>query len=339
MKIFVTGNLGYVGTVLHQRLENNNHIVTGCDINYFPKNWNNGLSNTDKTLRKDIRDITKEDLIGFDAICHLAGLSNDPMGEIDQSLTNEINFLETVRIAKLAKEAGIKRFIFSSSCSTYGLNEDVVNESSEVVPQTAYAKSKVDSEIELLKLKDSTFAPIILRNATVYGISSNLRLDLVINNLVGSAVSTGKIKLLSDGTAWRPLLHVEDMADAFIKCVESPIEQVSGEIFNVGSNDDNVTVLQIAEKILKIIPNSEIEIAKNSNKDSRSYKVNFDKIFQKLGYKTKWNLGDGIKYIYEEMKNEKFSIDDFTNKKFFRLKYLIWLMEEKKIDKKLKIII
>jgi nucleoside-diphosphate-sugar epimerase len=338
MKIFLTGNLGYVGTVLHQRLENNNHDVTGCDINYFPKNWNDDSSNIDKSLRKDIRDITKEDLIGFDAVCHLAGLSNDPMGEINQSLTNEINFLETVRIAKLSKEAGIQRFIFSSSCSTYGLNEDIVNENSEVVPQTAYAKSKVDSEIELLKLKDSTFAPIILRNATVYGISPNLRLDLVINNLVGSAVSTGKIKLLSDGTAWRPLLHVEDMADAFIKCIEAPIEQVTGETFNVGSNDDNVTVLQIAEKILKIIPNSEIEIAKNSNKDNRSYKVNFDKIYQKLGFKTKWNLDDGIKYIYEEMKNKNFSIDDFTNKKFFRLKYLIWLMEEKKINEKLELI-
>ena len=172
----------------------------------------------------------------------------------------------------------------------------------------------------------------------MYGISPNLRLDLVINNLVGSAVSTGKIKLLSDGTAWRPLLHVEDMADAFIKCIEAPIEQVTGETFNVGSNDDNVTVLQIAEKILKIIPNSEIEIAKNSNKDNRSYKVNFDKIYQKLGFKTKWNLDDGIKYIYEEMKNKNFSIDDFTNKKFFRLKYLIWLMEEKKINEKLELI-
>jgi nucleoside-diphosphate-sugar epimerase len=338
MKIFLTGNLGYVGSVLHQRLENNNHDVTGCDINYFPKNWDNNLPDTNKILRKDIRDITKNDLIGFDAICHLAGLSNDPMGEINQSLTNEINFLETIRIAKLSKDAGIQRFIFSSSCSTYGLNEDIVDENSKVEPQTAYAKSKVNSEIELLKLKDSTFSPIILRNATVYGISPNLRLDLVINNLVGSAVSTGKIKLLSDGTAWRPLLHVEDMADAFIKCVEAPIEQVSGEIFNVGSNDDNVTVLEIAEKILKIIPNSKIEIAENSNKDNRSYRVNFDKINQKLGFKTKWNLDSGIKYIYEEMRKNNFSTDDFTNKKFFRLKYLIWLMEEKKINNKLELI-
>ena len=336
MKVFLTGNLGYVGSVLHQRLIDNNHDVTGCDIGYFPKNWNNNSLSTQKILRKDIRNITKDDLVGFDAVCHLAGLSNDPMGEINQSLTNEINFLETVRLAKLSKDVGIERFIFSSSCSTYGLNEDIVNENSEVVPQTAYAKSKVDSEIELLKLKDSTFSPIILRNATVYGISPNLRLDLVINNLVGSAVSTGKIKLLSDGTAWRPLLHVEDMADAFIKCVEVPIAQVSGEIFNVGSNNDNVTVLEIAEKILRIIPDSKIEIAENSNKDNRSYKVNFDKINQELGFKTKWNLNDGIKHIYEEMKKRNFSKEDFADKKFFRLQYLIWLMEQERINDKLK---
>jgi len=336
VKVFLTGNLGYVGSVLHQRLIDNNHDVTGCDIGYFPKNWNNNSLSTQKILRKDIRNITKDDLVGFDAVCHLAGLSNDPMGEINQSLTNEINFLETVRLAKLSKDVGIERFIFSSSCSTYGLNEDIVNENSEVVPQTAYAKSKVDSEIELLKLKDSTFSPIILRNATVYGISPNLRLDLVINNLVGSAVSTGKIKLLSDGTAWRPLLHVEDMADAFIKCVEVPIAQVSGEIFNVGSNNDNVTVLEIAEKILRIIPDSKIEIAENSNKDNRSYKVNFDKINQELGFKTKWNLNDGIKHIYEEMKKRNFSKEDFADKKFFRLQYLIWLMEQERINDKLK---
>jgi len=337
MKVFLTGNLGYVGSVLHKRLLDKKHEVIGCDIGYFPKNWSDEELSTHKILKKDIRDITKEDLVGCDTICHLAGLSNDPMGEINQSLTNEINFLETIRIAKLAKEVGIQRFIFSSSCSTYGLNEDIVNENSELVPKTAYAKSKVDSEIELMKLKEPMFSPIILRNATVYGISPNLRLDLVINNLVGSAVSTGKIKLLSDGTAWRPLLHVEDMADAFIMCVEAPLDQVAGEIFNVGSNEDNVTVLEIAEKILKIIPDSKIEIAQNSNKDNRSYRVNFDKINQELGFKTKWNLNDGIKHIYEEMKKRNFSKEDFVDKKFFRLKYLIWLIEQEKINDKLKL--
>lgn len=337
MKIFLTGNLGYVGSVLHKRLLDNKHEVVGCDIGYFPKNWGDEELSTHKTLKKDIRDITKEDLAGCDTICHLAGLSNDPMGEINQSLTNEINFLETIRIAKLAKEVGIQRFIFSSSCSAYGLNEDIVTEDSELAPQTAYAKSKVNSETELMKLKEPMFSPIILRNATVYGISPNFRLDLVVNNLVGSAVSTGKIKLLSDGTAWRPLLHVEDMADAFIRCVEAPIDQIAGKFFNVGSNDDNVTVLEIAEKISKIIPGSKIEIAENSNKDNRSYRVNFDKINQELGFKTKWNLNDGIKHIYEEMKKMDFSKEDFTDKKFFRLKYLISLIEEERLDDKLKL--
>ena len=249
MKVFLTGNLGYVGTVLHKRLLENKHEVTGCDVGYFPMSWDAEKLSSQKTLTKDLRDVTKDDLRGYDVVCHLAGLSNDPMGEINQSLTNEINFLQTIRLAKLAKEVGIQRFIFSSSCSAYGLNEDIVDENSILAPQTAYAKSKVNSEIELLKLKDSKFSPIILRNATVYGISPNLRLDLVVNNLVGSAISSGKIKLLSDGTAWRPLLHVEDMADAFIKCVDAPLDQVAGNFFNVGSNEDNVTVLEIAEKI------------------------------------------------------------------------------------------
>jgi nucleoside-diphosphate-sugar epimerase len=336
MKVFLTGNLGYVGTVLHKRLLENKHEVTGCDVGYFPMSWDAEKLSSQKTLTKDLRDVTKDDLRGYDVVCHLAGLSNDPMGEINQSLTNEINFLQTIRLAKLAKEVGIQRFIFSSSCSAYGLNEDIVDENSILAPQTAYAKSKVNSEIELLKLKDSKFSPIILRNATVYGISPNLRLDLVVNNLVGSAISSGKIKLLSDGTAWRPLLHVEDMADAFIKCVDAPLDQVAGNFFNVGSNEDNVTVLEIAEKISKIIPNSKIEIAENSNKDNRSYQVNFDKINQELGFKTKWSLDDGIKHIYEEMKKRNFSKEDFENKKFFRLKYLIWLMKQEKITDKLK---
>ena len=338
MKVFVTGNLGYVGTVLHKRLLESKHDVTGCDIGYFPKSWDDEENSSLKTLKKDIRDITKDDLIGYDAICHLAGLSNDPMGEINQSLTNEINFLETIRLAKLAKQVGIQRFIFSSSCSAYGLNQDLVNEKSKLSPQTAYAKSKVNSEIELMKLQEPTFSPIILRNATVYGISPNLRLDLVVNNLVGSAMSSGKIKLLSDGTAWRPLLHVEDMADAFIQCVDAPLDQVAGNFFNVGSNEDNVTVLEIAEKILKIIPNSKIEIAESSNKDNRSYRVNFDKINTELGFKTKWNLDDGIKHIYEEMKKRNFSKDDFQDKKFFRLKYLTWSIEQEKINDQLKVL-
>tara|TARA_B110000495_G_scaffold169629_1_gene157047 strand:- start:696 stop:1715 length:1020 start_codon:yes stop_codon:yes gene_type:complete len=337
MKIFVTGNLGYVGTVLHKRLLENKYDVTGCDIGYFPNSWYDEKSSSQKTLKKDIRNITKDDLVGHDVICHLAGLSNDPIGEINQSLTNEINFLETVRIAKLAKEVGIQRFIFSSSCSAYGLNEEIVNEKSKLSPQTAYAKSKVNSEMALMKLQGPNFSPIILRNATVYGMSPNLRLDLVVNNLVGSAISSGKIKLSSDGTAWRPLLHVEDMADAFIQCINAPLDQVAGNFFNVGSNEDNVTVLEIAEKILKIIPNSKIEIDDNSNKDNRSYRVNFDKINQELGFKTKWNLDAGIKHIYEEMKKRNFSKEDFKDKKFFRLKYLIWLMEQEKINNELKL--
>jgi len=236
LKVLVTGNQGYVGSVITEKLISQGFEVLGCDIGYFPQDFKR-LENQIQTMKKDVRDITKKDIDECNAIIHLAALSNDPLGEINPSLTNEINFLATIRLAKLAKEIGIERFVFSSSCSIYGASEDIVNEKSPMEPLTAYAKSKVNSEKELLKLKDDNFHPTILRNATVYGISPSQRLDLVVNNLIGSAITTNKIHLMSDGTSWRPLLHVEDMSSAFIHVLKSPKELVSGGIFNVGKNE------------------------------------------------------------------------------------------------------
>jgi len=336
MRIFLTGHLGYVGSVLLKYAIKDNFEVTGCDIGYYPQGFLDAESSKINFLKKDLRDVTKEDLRGCDAVIHLAALSNDPLGELNSSLTNEINFKTTIRLAKLAKESGIEKFLFSSSCSTYGATTEIVDETSTLAPITSYAKSKVDSERELLKLKDDRFSPVILRNATAYGLSPSLRLDLVVNNLVGIAFTTGIIKLLSDGTAWRPLLHVEDMSNAFIQVLKSSDEKVSGQIFNVGSNEDNFRVRQIAELVEEIMPDSKIEYAKNANKDSRSYTVNFNKIKNRIGFSTRWKLKDGIKNIYEIFKNKKFTEKDFNDKKYYRVRYIKWLLENKILDSNLK---
>lgn len=336
MKILVTGSKGYVGSVLCQKLVDEGIDITGCDIEYYPQNFI--PAKKIDFIKKDIRDLTVDDLKGYDSIAHLAALSNDPLGEINPSLTYEINFISTLQLAKLAKEAGVERFVFSSSCSSYGLNSETVDEQSPLAPITSYAKSKVDSEKELLNLQTKFFTPIILRSATAYGISSSFRLDLVVNNLTGSAFTTGKVKLLSDGTAWRPLVHVEDMARAFIMVLEAPLEKVRGEIFNVGASEDNYKVRQIAEIVEEIVPNSKIEFSKNADKDSRSYKVNFDKITNQVGFKTKWNLKDGVKQIYEAFKMKNFAKDDFNSRNYYRIEYIRWLIEQKKIDNNLRII-
>jgi len=336
MKVLITGQNGYVGRVLTNLLLENKYDVLGCDINYFPTTFDNNLHEISNVV-SDIRDITEKDLKKVDVVMHLAGLTNDPLGELNSKLTHEINYLSTVRLAKISKQAGVQRFIFSSSCSTYGKNLTFANENSDLEPLTEYAKSKVKSESEILVLKDEEFCPTVLRNATVYGNSPSLRLDLVVNNLTASAFVTGKVKLLSDGTAWRPQLHVEDMSNAFLTVMESSEELIRGQIFNVGNNDENFKIYQIAEEVKKIIPGSEIEFVNKSNKDSRSYKVDFTKINNTLGFKTKWNLEKGIKQLYDFFKKEKLVENDFHDKKFNRLKQLKWLIENGFLDENLRL--
>ncbi len=335
MQVLVTGNLGYVGSVITENLVSQGFDVLGLDCGYFPQGFVKSKYEI-KTINKDVRDVEKEDIEKCESIIHLAALSNDPLGELDSSLTNEINFLATLRLAKMAKKIGIKRFIFSSSCSIYGANDNIVNEESKMEPLTAYAKSKVDSERELLKLKDENFSPTILRNATVYGISPSQRLDLVVNNLVGSAITTNKIHLMSDGTSWRPLLHVEDMASAFIHVLKSTKEKISGEIFNVGKNEENFRVIEIAEKIKEIIPNTQIEFSKDASKDKRSYKVNFDKIKNELEFVPSWTLEKGIKQVYKTMVEQNFSNQDFKDKTYYRVAYINSLIKDKKINNLLR---
>jgi nucleoside-diphosphate-sugar epimerase len=338
MKVFLTGNYGYVGTVLENLLEKVNFEIVGCDIGYFPKSLVNSQDYVDKKnyLKKDIRNVTSEDLEGVDAICHLAGLSNDPMGEINEELTYTINYKTTIALAKTAKKAGVKRFIFSSSCSSYGANQDVMDEKSDVSPLTAYAKSKVLAENDLLELKDDEFFPVNLRSATAYGLSPNLRLDLVANNLTGSAVTTGLVKMLSDGSASRPLVHVEDMSQAFVQVLKSSEEKIKGEVFNVGSNENNFIVKEIAEIVESIVPNSKISFGDNVSKDSRSYKVNFDKISNELNFKPKRKLTEGIEEMYRKFIDMDINEKEFLDKKFYRLKYLKWLIQERKVNSNLE---
>ncbi len=337
MKVLITGHSGYVGRVLTKLLVENNYEVVGCDTNYFPTTFDDNDYPEILNISPDIRDITIENLKEIDVVVHLAGLSNDPLGELNSQLTHEINYLSTVKLAELSKNAGVKKFIFSSSCATYGKTSTIVNEESDLEPLTQYAKSKINSEFKILELADDVFYPTILRNATAYGYSPNLRLDIVVNNLTASAFVTGKVKLLSDGTAWRPLLHVEDMANAFLTVMKAQNELAAGQIFNVGNNNDNFSVREIAEQVQEIVPDSKVEFANQSNKDFRSYKVDFDKIAKVLNFKTKWNLKDGIKQLYDVFIKEKFSESDFHDKKFHRINQLKWLIEEGHLDGHFKI--
>ena len=331
----VTGNLGYVGNILTKMLLDQKFDVVGCDVGFYPQGFLGKENSGYEQIRKDIRDLSIDDLKDVSAICHLAALSNDPLGEINPNLTEEINYNATIRLAKLAKEAKVEKFVFSSSCSSYGMNENTVNEESELAPLTAYAKSKVNSEREISKISDNNFCTTNLRSATAYGLSNSIRLDLVVNNLTCSAFTTNQVKLLSDGTAWRPLVHVEDMSNAFISVLNAKNSEVNSEAFNVGTNDDNYTVREIAQKVEQIVPNSTITYAKDANKDSRSYKVDFSKIKQTLGYKTKWSLDKAIKEIYDLLKTKKFTEENFKDKKYYRVAYIKWLIESGKIDNNL----
>jgi len=335
MKVMITGNLGYVGNVLTKMLLDQKFDVVGCDVGFYPQGFLGEENSGYKQIKKDIRDLSTDDLKDVSAICHLAALSNDPLGEINPNLTEEINYKATIRLAKLAKEAKVEKFVFSSSCSSYGMNENTVNEESELAPLTAYAKSKVNSEREISKMSDNNFCTTNLRSATAYGLSNSIRLDLVVNNLTCSAFTTNQVKLLSDGTAWRPLVHVEDMSSAFISVLNSKNSEVNGQAFNVGTNDDNYMVKEIAQKVEQIIPNSKITYAKDANKDSRSYRVDFSKIKQQLGYKTKWSLEKAIKDIHNLLKTKNFNEEDFKDKKYYRVAYIKWLIENNKIDNNL----
>ena len=338
-KIIVTGHTGFIGSLLAPMLVEKGYEVVGIDTKYFDEDCEFYAPKKGfLEIKKDTRDITEEDLKGAYAICHLAALSNDPMGDLDEQLTFDINHLASVEIAKLAKKVGVEKYIYSSSCSLYGIADGDValDETAEFNPVTAYAKSKVYSERDIVPLATDDFAVTFMRNSTAYGVSPKLRADLVVNNLVGWAVTTGQIKIMSDGSPWRPLVHAEDIARAFIAVIEAPKEVINRKSYNVGQTEENFQIRDIAKLVGEVIPNCEVIITGEHGGDSRSYRVNFDLIAKELpNFKPKWTLKEGIKEVYEAYKKYQMDDEKFNSKAFIRLKELQHLMSTNKINNKL----
>lgn len=336
-KIIVTGSDGYIGSVLADSLLERGFEVFGIDTLFFNPSFSVLQKNNSHFLKRDVRDLKYDDIFGFDAIIHLAGLSNDPLGEIDSKLTSDINFQATIKLAKLAKKARIKRFIFSSSCSVYGIEKNgIVDESSKVNPLTTYAKSKIMAEKELVKLADGKFCVGILRNSTVCGYSPNLRIDLVVNNLVLSAVVLKEIRIMSDGEPWRPLIDIRDLSRIFIEFLKIDRKLVNGEIINVGFKENNFQVKDIVSEIQKQIPECKVKYTGEHGSDSRSYCVNFNK-FNKLfpHVNREWSLERSIKDLISQLKSKRFSKDDFYSGRYVRISAIRNLLSVGYLNEKL----
>ncbi len=335
MKVLVTGSQGYIGTVLVQRLIEKGYSVVGLDTGYYRDCNLTEPPEGVETLNKDVRDVTNSDLKSIDAILHLAALSNDPLSFLKPELTMDVNFTESVRLAMIAKETGVKKFILASSCSSYGINNTgIVDETSELNPITAYAKSKIMAELDISKLASNDFTTVFLRSATINGISPRIRFDLVVNNLTGLALTTGKITVKSDGTPWRPTLHVQDDCSAFIASLEAENSLVNNKIYNVGATEENYQIKDIAE-IIKKHTGCEIEF-QNQDKDSRSYRVNCDKIKNELGFKIEWTLEESVKELVKQLKEIGLNNEEFDSRKYTRLKQIKYLLETNQLDEQLK---
>jgi nucleoside-diphosphate-sugar epimerase len=335
MNILVTGTEGYLGSLLPPLLIERGHGVVGVDSGFYKAGWlYNGTEVTAKTLNKDIRKITSEDLQGVEAIVHMAELSNDPTGQLSPNITYDINHKGSVRLAKLAKEAGVRRFVYMSSCSVYGVaTEGDVTEESPVNPQTAYAECKTLVERDVKPLADHDFSPTFMRNATAFGASPRMRFDIVLNNLAGLAWTSQEIKMTSDGTPWRPLVHALDIGKAIVCALEAPRDIVHNQVFNVGDTANNYRVKEIAETIADVFKGCKLTFGENGS-DNRSYRVSFEKINTTLpGFKCDWNAQRGAEQLFDVFNQIDMGEDTFTSRGFTRLKQLEYLIRTKQIDK------
>jgi nucleoside-diphosphate-sugar epimerase len=339
MRVLLSGHHGYIGSITGPFLQSAGHEVIGLDTLFYEgcDLAPNGVALP--LLRVDVRDIRPEQLRGFDAVVHLAALSNDPLGDLTPELTQEINFAATMRLAQAAKQAGVRRFVFSSSCSMYGTSgsEEGVDEQAPLRPLTAYAESKVRSEQGLADLADEDFSPVYMRNATAYGVSPRLRVDLVLNNLVGWAYTTGKVKILSDGTPWRPLIHVEDIARATLAMLEAPVELVHDEAFNVGASSENYQVRDLAEIVRETVGDCEIEYAGSADPDPRSYRVDFGKLRDRFpDLRLQWTAAKGAEELLDAYRSIGLTRELFESDRYIRLKRLKRLLDSGALDRELR---
>lgn len=339
MRVLVTGHRGYIGSLLVDRLNAAGHELVGVDTELYEEcTFGEHAENRIQTLNRDIRELSLSDLEGVDAIAHLAGICNDPLGDLVPEITHEINHRATVRLAKMAKASGVRRFVFSSTCSVYGAaGQDWIDEESEPNPITPYGASKWRAEVELKELADNRFSPVFLRSATAYGFSPRIRFDLVLNNLTAHAFTTGKVLLKSDGMSWRPIVHIEDIGRAFSAALEAPVDTVHNQVFNVGITTENYRIRELAEIVEETVPGSRVEFAAGAGPDKRTYRVDCSKISRLLPkFRPQWTARRGARDLYNRYSEHGLLLEDFEGARYQRLAYLQSLMARGAIDENLR---